>query len=346
MLTFPHNTDPPSKEKTMSNLTSRGSYAALLALVTLLAAGCTTLPNTSGYTAATIQVKQAVSTTGQVVESELLNAIEARAIKADESLAGQFHSTWNQTTHSLDAMVGYAQSVEQIVDAGNNGAESARRVADSVKQLADAVKVDPTTWAGGEAAKLSVDTLAFVYGEYSKFSAAKSLEEALDRSGPAMAKINGLVQAQVADAKRLFIEQIAAQAQELQSGGSGYGDWLKRKRENDAQTQIAVAALTKSLSAGDPENIARSKARIANTEAARAQIAPRVAEYESKFEQIRLRNNAGLSILGAAETAVATWGSTHQDLVYAIKHRQTVSVDSLILAVNEIRSLTQRWREL
>lgn len=326
---------------------SRPGGIALLAFFITLAGGCTTLPNTGGYTAATIQVKQAVATTGQVVESELVNAIDSHAVTADASIAGQFTGAWGQTVESLDAMVGYAQSVEQIVDAGNHGAESARQVADSVKQLADAVKVDPMSGAGAEAAKLSTDTIAFVYGEYSKYAAAKSLEEALDRIGPSIAKIDALVQSQIADAKRLFIEQITAQAEELQSGGSsGYGGWLKRKAENDAQSQAAVAALTKLLDKGSAADIASAKARIVNTEAVRAQIAPRIAEYEAKMQQLELREKAGRSILGAAEDAVAVWGTNHQDLVNAIKLRQPVSVDSLVLAVNEIRTLTQRWREL
>ena len=74
---------------------------------------------------------------------------------------------------SLDAMVAYAQSIEQIVDAGNKGAESARQVAESVKRLVDAVKVDAITGASAKVVELSTDTIAFVYGEYAKHIATK-----------------------------------------------------------------------------------------------------------------------------------------------------------------------------
>jgi hypothetical protein len=90
---------------------------------------------------------------------------------------------------SLDAMVAHAQPIEQIVDAGHKGAESAKQVADAVKNLVDAVKVDALTGASATVFALSADTVAFVYGEYSKHVGAKSLEEALDKFGPAMAKI-------------------------------------------------------------------------------------------------------------------------------------------------------------
>jgi hypothetical protein len=114
-------------------------------------------------------------------------------------------------------MVAHAQSIEQIVDAGNKGAASARQVADSVKNLVDAVKVDALTGASATAFALSADTVAFVYGEYSKHVSAKSLEEALEKFGPSIAKITTLIQAQVADAQRLFDEQIEAQVQLLRT---------------------------------------------------------------------------------------------------------------------------------
>jgi hypothetical protein len=84
---------------------SYGGFATLV-VVCSLAGGCTLLPDTSGYTAATIQVKQAI---------------------------------------------------EQIVDAGNQGTASARQVADAVKNLVDAVRVDALTGASATAVALSAD---------------------------------------------------------------------------------------------------------------------------------------------------------------------------------------------
>jgi hypothetical protein len=161
----------------------------MLALAGSLLGGCTSLPDTSGYTAATIQVKQAVATTGDVVESEFLSAIRADATTANLESVKKFKAAWAATTRSLDAMVAHAQSIEQIVDAGNRGAASARQVADSVKTLVDTVKVDALTGASGTVFALSADTVAFVYGEYSKHVSAKSLEEALDKFGPSIVKI-------------------------------------------------------------------------------------------------------------------------------------------------------------
>lgn len=85
---------------------------------------------------------------------------------------------------------------------------------------------------------------------------------------------------------------------------------------------------------------------IADVETGQKMIAPRLAEYEAKIQPIRQREKAGRSILGTAENAVAAWGIAHQQLVKAVKERKPVSVESLTAAVVEIRTLTQRWREL
>ena len=322
---------------------------SMLVLVGGLLGGCASLPDTRGYTAATIQVKEAVGTTGDVVEAELASAKNARATTADDESVKKLKATWAATMTSLDAMVAYAQSIEQIVDAGNKGAESARQVADSVKRLVDAVKVDAITGASAKVVELSTDTIAFVYGEYAKHIATKSLGQALDEFGPSMVKISALVKAQVADARKLFVEQIEAQVQQLAAGGSGYGDWNKKKEELTEKQKTATSqllALTPPASNVDPAKVNDVKSILAQLEIAQKHIAPYLDEHNEKVKAIRQREKAGLSILGAAENAVAAWGGAHQQLAQAVKERKPVNVDSLVAAVAEVRTLSQRWREL
>lgn len=368
------------QEQVAATFFSRYGFLLLLAGGSLFI-GCTSLPDTSGYTAATIQVKQAVATSGEVVKGELESAIRAGATTADEQTVNKLETAWAATVRSLDAMVAHAQSIEQIVAAGNKGAESARQVADSVKTLADAVKVDAVTGAGVEVVKLATDTVAFVYGEYSKHVAAKSLQEALDRFAPSMAKITTLVQAQVADARRLFVEQIEAQVLELSSGASGYGDWLKRTKELGEMRHLAIQRLLQLIppvSANVRASLEQAAQNAAGTnwmamtpamkvakvdehrsdlvnelqtsltqmELANEQIAPYAAEYNAKILTIRQREKAGRSILSAAENAIAAWGVAHQQLVQAVKERKPVSVESLTAAVVEVRTLISRWHEL
>lgn len=73
----------------MSQLRTKRTADALrrlLAVSVLLVgvlAGCTSLPETSGYTAATIQVKQAVKACGNVVYEELRAAEKNKAVPVD-----------------------------------------------------------------------------------------------------------------------------------------------------------------------------------------------------------------------------------------------------------------------
>jgi hypothetical protein len=326
---------------------------AFLLWVGTLFAGCASLPDTGGYTAATIQIRQAVATAGEVVEEELLSAIKADATTADDESVKNLKAAWAATMRSLDAMVVHAQSIEQIVDAGNRGAESAKNVADSVKHLVDTIKVDALTGVSAKAFELSAETVAFVYGEYSKYVGAKSLDEALEKFGPSIAKITALVQAQIADARRLFVEQIEAQIQLLQSPAQSpedadrrYGNWIKRHRELDETAEQATQLLIRGIKNNEPNDIQKAKAMISHIETGRKMVTPRLAEYKAKEHLIRLREKAGRSILTTAENAVSAWGSAHQQLVKAIKERRPVSVESLTAAVVEIRTLIQRWREL
>jgi hypothetical protein len=322
----------------------------VLALVGGLLGGCASLPDTRGYTAASIQAKEAVGTTGDVVQAELASAIKARATTANDESVKNLKAAWAATMNSLDAMVAYAQSIEQIVDAGNKGAESARQVGDSVKKLVDTVKVDATTGASAKLVQLSADTVAFVYGEYARHIAAKSLEEALDKFGPATVKISALVKAQVRDARMLFVQQIEAQVQQLDADDeSGYGEWIKKKKELNEKQKTATSqllALTPLRSSSDPAKVNDIKTTLAQLEIAHQQITPYLVEYNEKIKAIRQREKVGLSILGAAENAIVEWGVTYQQLAQAVKARKPVNVDSLIAAVAEVRTLSQRWREL
>jgi len=179
------------------------------------------------------------------------------------------------------------------------------------------------------------------------------LEEALEKFGPSMAKITELVQAQIADARRLFVEQIEAQVQLLQTPaqtpedtGRRFGNWIKRNGELDETAAQATQLLVRGIKNNAPSDITQAKAVIADVEAGQKMVAPRLAEYEAKIHAIRQREKAGRSILGTAENAVAAWGMAHQQLVKAVKERKPVSVESLTAAVVEIRTLVQRWREL
>ncbi len=326
-------------------IASSRCFVFLLLMSSLLFAGCTTLPDTSGYTIATIQVKQAVATTGDVVKEELISAINAGATSADNRAVNDFEKVWAVTLHSLDGMVVHAQSIEEIVDAGNKGSESAKAVADSVKNLVDTVKVDTISGTTAKVFELSADTVAFVYGEYSKHVSASSLEDALEKFGPSISKITVLIQAQIADARQLFEEQIVAQNLKLETHLK-YGNWIKRYGELDTLTAQATQLLVQAVKTDNTSKITKAKTMLADLDLASKTIEPHMAAYKLEKDAIHQREKVGRSIIGSAELAVAAWGNAHQQLVKAVKERKAVSVESLTATITEIRTLIQRWREL
>lgn len=319
-----------------------------LFLISGLLSGCMTLPDTSGYTIATIQVKQAVATAGNVVEAELKSAGSV----SGKSISG-FRDAWKKTVDSLDAKIAYAESIEKIVDAGNKGAASAKKVAASVRKLAETVKVDAMTGAAGEVFGVAADTGAFVYGEIAKISAAKNLDAAISKAGPWVVRINTMAQLQVEDARRLFHSQIRDQIQDIEKGGDeGYGDWIKVNKTTRSNQLEVIKEIIEEMSkpfdnpTRDVVKVQRLQAELDQIEKTRSQIEPHIAEYKAKLAVIRNRKKAGLNVLRASENAIAAWGTAHQNLVQAIKNRKPVSVKSLTMAVTEIRTLIERWREL
>jgi len=375
-------------------------HLVILVLAGCLLAGCTPLPNTAGYTTATIQLKQAVAAAGSAVDAELRSealpgiSIEAAQRKlagmgggdasnsesTDDTSAGsspapdadKFKQSWDMTVKSLDAMVVYAQSIEGIVDAGNQGAESAKHVAASVANLLSAVDV---TGVASKKTELVTDTGAYFIGEGTKFVAGKRLEETLDSAGPVIAAVDAAVQQQMENAERLFKYSIMQHKKNLRLD---YQGWTKQEKYLDEKQMNAATELVKSIKVPRPtegdgeakrsdgasgENTAQPKqgsvcestenaavtqleSLLGQMDIARKQIAPHVAEYETKLSQIREREKAGLAVIGAAKNAVAAWSTAHQEMVRAVEERRPVSVESLTAAVVEVRALIERWREL
>ena len=97
----------------------------------------------------------------------------------------------------MTALVNYAESIESIVDSGNNGAKSAKEVFGAAEKLAETLEVLP---AGGSAAAfvdVAGDAFVFAYDQIAKMRAGKQLEHSLSEIGPGMEAsvkfISGLV---------------------------------------------------------------------------------------------------------------------------------------------------------
>jgi hypothetical protein len=310
-----------------------------LAIVAFVAgaAACTSLPDTHGYTVATLALKQNAVAAGDVMHSELARTADQfpegpdrNALKAKVE---EFDTAWQVTVASLAAMGEYAQAVENLTKAGNNGAQSAHELSDKVLSLAGTVGFVP----GAAAAGILADTFSSVYREVANLLAARSLEASLAAADPILQGIAGKVSTQVGQAEQTFNALISQQAGQVDIAFTDVHDI-------DAALGRAEDDATRSAASGNSGGALQ--ANLTRLRDARALIAPRVAEYQAARDAVAARERAGRNLFLATRTALKNWADSHSLLVTAVRERRPVSFQSLLAAGEDVRSLIQRWRDL
>lgn len=314
--------------------------AALLALTT----ACTTLPDTSGYTAASVQLKTSAAAAGSALHSELARLVDqVPPGQRDRTarIAAGFNEEWQKTVEGLGALARYAESIEEITKAGNNGGESARGVAQSVSELAGSLGIVP----GAALIGVATDTFALINSTLANIRATRSLGRSLTIADPLIQDMAGVVSAQVVHAKGLFQNSISAERQLLNTGEMEDFlrlDALLQTGESNAALQLAAL----SQAAGNAGERSAAEAELKRIRDGRAALAPRLAEYRTALAALAARERAGNELFVATEAAVASWRDGHEKMVRAIRERRPVSFESLAGAAEEIRRLRERWRDL
>lgn len=298
-------------------------FVPLAGVVALLAAGCASLPDVGPFVDASNQVRAAVATSGSVVESEL------RMLPDGESPAVQLRDAWQARNAAFDAVVDYSSSLQAIVLAGDQGAQSAARVADSVQSLADAVGV---AFPGSPAAiQVGTDAFKFVSSQIARARAANSLAEAMSAAQPAVQRIAEAISLDFADLDAVFV---AASTQVLNEHRQAFSDRLSYRnrilREMTGNDPTAAGALERHLQLGELLGA----------------TAEWHGEYLSGREVIEARLRAGRALIHAAAQIARDWAAAHGRLATAIQERRPVNTESLLLAAGEVRELVGKVREL
>lgn len=310
----------------------------LIAAAFVGTASCTSLPDTSGYTEATLQLRQSAAAAGGALRTELARTgaqVPAGPQReAMQTATGEFDAAWGDTIESLAAMGRYAQAVQDLTAAGNQGGESARQVSQSVLSLAGAVGLVP----GAAIAGVATETLALLNSAVANVRASRSLGRSLAAADPIIKDIGAHVVTQVGTARLLFGALISQQRGALDFGYSDVRDVAAALREAEAG---AVARALDPGSAGDQVQPYLTRLRDA-----RAVLAPRITAYDGALADLAARERVGLELFDATEAALQSWADSHSRMVTAIRERRPVSFESLLSAGQEIRSLVQRWRDL
>ena len=321
----------------------RGTRLAVTLL--LLATSCATLPDTSGYTAATVQVRQAAASAGQLAGAEIDAAADALgdpdAQRSVRESSQAFSAAWATTLRSIDAAVTYAESIEAITQAGNSGAESARAVAGSVSALATTLGV-----AVGPAAGAITDTAALLNAQIANIRAARSLAASLDAADPSIVRLQGIMSDQIAAARLTYTRALNAERRAMEAEiGLGFyplQDAALEKEEKNQQALLDDAVLTPARSA----RIASAKARLASIRDARAGLAQGLARHQAEADDLAARRKAGLAVFAAADDALAAWAAAHVRLSAAVRERRPVTFASLDAAASNLRQVLEAWRKL
>lgn len=306
----------------LSLLRRRASLVCVGLLGILLNSGCR-LPDVGPFVEGTAQLKGAVAAGGAAVEQEL------RFTFSDTAQADALHVNWEARNKAMTALLRYAQSLDAIVAAGNAGAESAGKVADSVKGLAEAAGI--AIPGSAAAVAIATDTVKFLYGQIATVRAAGQLAAALEEAQPAIERVAQLMRNDLADlavvtqaADAVQIVNLAAEYNKLSSDRKSILQAMKNLNPAVVADRDEYAALTGLLAA----------------------LKPRYDTYQQELKAVEDRRKSALAVIDATGRALDEWAAAHADLASAVRHKRLASAQSLVSAAVELRDLVKRMRDL
>ena len=292
--------------------------------IAVSAAGCASLPDARPFVEATTQYRSAIVASGGAIEGEL------REIKATAE-AEKFAREWNVRVQATEALVEYARSLAAIVEAGNQGAASARRVADSVQKLAGAAGIAlPAAPVVGTV----TDVAAFVYGQIASVRASSSLAAAIEAAGPAVDQIASTMAKDL-----LAVEPIVRAANEIAAVN------LADKFNDETSHYLSLVRERRAIykrptrTPQDEERLLQIDRLIAATRSWRDRLD---AEELAVAERLR----ASRKLIAAARQGLAAWALAHRDLAAAVADGRKIDPAALLSATVEIRELVKRVQSL
>lgn len=319
----------------------RAIYCLAIAAAAAALSACTSLPDTSGFTAAAVATQQSTASVGNAVAAEMETAAsalpqgDANRQSLEASLAA-FRTSWEGTDKSLAAMVRYAESVQGIVSAGNEGRQSVAGLVGAVETLAGGLGVPVAPAAVG----VLGETGQFIYAQIANMEAQKDLEASLIAAGPAIVRLQEVVEMQIDDAEAAFIGAHGVSRTLL---ASDYGELYTEYEALKARERDTLVSLARATSAGER---APFEAQLAEQQKLRAAFTVPAGEYEARDAALQAREAAARQLFAATRRSTAALGQAHLGMAEAVAARRPVSVASLSSAVDEMRALIEDWKAL
>lgn len=319
----------PLRDKSTPDVHKRGYITQQLLMLLLIVGltGCASLPDVGPFVDASNLLRSAVATSGTTVEAELRLMTLTNATQ----FADRLKKNWEARNQAFAAIAAYSSSLKSIVDAGNEGAASAQKVADSVSNLAQAAGV--ALPGSPEAVATATDILKFISAQIALARAAKSLEKAMGAAQPAVEGIAHLIAADLKNLEQIFIAASTANDNEVRTGDE-FGDLISFRKQ-----------LLKQIQTSEPTNAATLGQQVQL-----GQMLQATEEWHSKYlgkrKEIDDRLRVGRALIQTCMQSANDWGVAHGRLITALQERRPVNMDSLIQAAVEIQILVRKVREL
>jgi len=298
--------------------------AVIILLLVPFLAGCP-LPNAAPFADATGQLKTAVSSSGFAVQDAL-----ARSPGGQEQ-AEQFAKDWKARNDAMTALVNYANSLNNIVSAGNSGSETFGKIADSVTSLANAAGI-VVPGAGVVGVVTSAGKL--IGEKIAQIRAANDLATAMESAQPAIETI----------AEKLR-QDLQAMDEIVQAAASKV-DTVTLKDPDFSQARNYRNALLKEIAKHQDASNNNDRALVAELSKLLADVEARLSVFQAKLDQNDQRLRAARQLISATVSSVDAWSAAHAQLAVAARTKSTVSATALVDAAVQVRDLVKRMREL
>lgn len=281
-----------------------------------------TLPNVAPFVDATAGLRNTLHASGAVVEDEL------RAMDGGSRYADQLNEAWKSREAATIAFVEYSIALRNIVDAGDDGEKAVATLVDAATTLTQQVNVSLTS----PLLNVATDIGKFVYSQIARARAAKKLQEALQHTGPAIARIAEVLAADVRDLDEIL--QLAIEHARLQLTDSLNVELGFRRRLLADQRQLYQK---ETLTEDDKGRLVEIGVLLEGTNAW-------YQPYLAKALRIEERLSTSSEIVHAASAAARDWGRAHGELAIAVMDESPLDMSHLLQSARQVEDLIRRVR--
>jgi hypothetical protein len=309
----------------------RSAIAGLALLA--LTSGCGTLPDAKPFADASATLVVAVKSSGQALGDSLREAgsVTPSDAKAYEQLVEKFEAAWANRVKAVEAVAAYSDAIADVISAGREGEQTAKKVGDSLQALALAANIpvaSPTAAAASEVAQ-------FVLKQINIVRASRKLEDTLSQAQPAVDRI----------AEKLASESKDQIKPALRAVYMNIVSSIKSQYEADDNFVKASASKRLELrekALKDP----RAVTELGEFERVQAAALAGLKERDQKIDQATSAYRARLQLVTALSEATTTWAAAHRDLAAAVLEKRKVNVTELLETVAELKELVKKVRAL